>query len=60
MSITPDDEALQLLHRAISLVREAIETCDAAGADLPACHLQLGLDLLHRIVQAPRPPETLQ
>ncbi|MGC4252414.1 MAG: hypothetical protein QM605_13390 [Sphingobium sp.] len=41
-----EDENNDRLMAAINHIREAILLCEEAGFDIPACHLQLGLDLL--------------
>ncbi|QAY79050.1 hypothetical protein [Sphingosinicella sp. BN140058] len=40
----PDRQAI--VDQALEHLRQAIELCDAIGETVPACHLQMGLDML--------------
>lgn len=40
---------------ALAYIQRAIELCDKAGLVLPACHLQLGLDMISRALPALKP-----
>jgi hypothetical protein len=35
-----------IVDQALEHIRQAIELCDSIGETMPACHLQLGLDML--------------
>jgi hypothetical protein len=35
-----------IVDQALDHLRRAIDLCDSIGETMPACHLQLGLDLL--------------
>lgn len=57
----PADPALSSrLQDAIDAGLHTIQLCDAAGASLPACHFQFGVDILKELLEhherGPRSP----
>jgi len=56
----PDPATVSILKDAIETGTRLIRLCDQAGATLPACHFQMGVDVLEQWIsdqaRGPRSP----
>ena len=57
---TLDSKTLSLMKDAIEAGLSLVQLCDEAGATLPACHFQMGVDVLRELAsdqaRGPRSP----
>jgi len=56
----PDPVALSMIRDAIEAGTRLVRLCDEVGATLPACHFQMGVDVLKELAadqaRGPRSP----